>query len=223
MVMVEPDLERRWNKTQKGKWNRREILKGTAVSETFLHRHWKELTKEERHCCFSMQKLSTSFVKERWYRMSGDNRRTCLVKQQLASLFLDELWDNLTEQLRVITCNHQRLASWFIKKRWHEMTTRNRSDCIDRQREFPASIVVDHWDELNTVERIKCTLHSEYNLSGVSLEELPEYLSHWIEGIRLSAEKRLQDLERSTQKNDCGRETHPNKEISASVGGVQRG
>lgn len=190
------ELEELWRLNNKPGWNRRALLTPKySPPETFVQRHWKELNAEERHSSVTHCTLSMKFLLNHWSEFTEIERRTCYAKQELSMQFIKSIWTQLDGGQKHIVERCQKFTPKFIMQQWNAMTWWGQCNCIVYQERFPAKLVVERWNDLrNSRHWYRFVQRTKYDCSDITLEELPEYLSCEIDGIRLSAEERLREL-----------------------------
>ena len=189
-----------WDPTS---WKNRQLFVGASVPETYIRKHWGEVSEEEHHNYFVHQKPSTQFLLDYWEILTENERKACLEHQTLSMEFLQHEWVQMGKtgpDKRLIIAQRQILTPAFITFLWPTMDWWWKVKAIDWQKNFPARLVIDNWEEathslyIQHQRRVK-----KYHCEDLTMAELPEYLSCEFNLVRTSAEEWLNELQRREQ------------------------
>lgn len=189
-------------------WKNRQLFVGMVVPETFMRKHWGELSEEEHHNYFVHQKPSTQFLLDYWNILTENEKRACFEHQQLETEFLEYEWGRMKQDNKLTVARRQVLTPAFITSCFSATCSRLplmnwfwKTNAIDCQKKFPARLVIENWEEATHSMYIH---HHErrgrkYYCEDITMAELPEYLSCEFDLIRTSAEEWLSELQRRNQ------------------------
>jgi hypothetical protein len=184
-------------------WRNRQLFVCAPVPEAFMRKHWPELSEKEHHNYFVHQKPSTQFLLDYWPILTENERKACLEHQKLSMEFLQHEWVHIGETNPngwLIVAQKQLLTPAFITLFWPIMDWWWKVKCIEWQQKFPARLVIENWEEAN--HSLYIAHHQRrrnYCCEDLTMAELPEYLSCELEGVRISAEEWLCELQRREQ------------------------
>lgn len=194
------ETEELWEQAREYPWNRRKLFACMAIPETFIRKHWSELSEEEHHNCIVHQKLSTQFLLDYWNLLTKDERKACFEHQKLKTEFLEHEWLRMAPTNWLVIARAQVLAPEFIMSRWPFMDWWWKVKAIEWQKKFPARLPLENWEEVNHSLYAKhYRQRRDYYCEDLTMAELPEYLSCGLDAVRTSAEKWLSELQRRAQ------------------------
>ncbi len=186
-------------------WKNRQLFVGVSVPESFIRKHWGELSEDEQHNCIVHQKLSTQFLLDYWNILTENVRKACFSHQKLETEFLEYNWDRMKQDNRLIVARCQVLDPEFITSCFSATNSRLpimdwwwKVNAIDGQKNFPARLVIENWEEATHplyIQRYQRRV-KKYYCEDITMAELPEYLSCEFNLIRISAEEWLNELQR---------------------------
>lgn len=143
-------------------------------------------------------KLPRGFLEERWETLTEAQRRWALLYQNIPKRFVEENWENISTigrsdvtgrfwslNVRHYSIRYGKVSPTFVRKNWPSLAPSVKKECLNYM-ELPIPLVISMWETLSEPERKKCWKKQKLS-SRLTREQLPEYLVHKDEFVRVAA------------------------------------